>query len=232
MIYSNAAISPHIIDVEMLRYGLHQNPGDLRTRLQGAVDASDNQGYDAILMAYGLCGKSTHGLAARSTPLVIPRAHDCITLFLGSRQRYQEEFTMHPGTYYYVQDYIERSDGSNTSLSIGAETTADLDVTYASYVEKYGKDNADYLMEVMGAWRSHYNRAGLIDLGVGDATQAEQKARQDAERRGWSFERITGDLTLIRRLLFGEWEDDFLVVPAGQSVAMTYDDGVIGCAIG
>ena len=62
-------------------------------------------------MGYGLCGQATAGLIARSIPIVIPHAHDCITLFLGSRDSYQYQFVNYPGTYWYAHDYIERSDG-------------------------------------------------------------------------------------------------------------------------
>ncbi|MFV1980286.1 MAG: DUF1638 domain-containing protein [Rhodothermia bacterium] len=31
---------------------------------------------------------------------VLPRAHDCITLLMGSRTRYLEYFKAHPGTYF------------------------------------------------------------------------------------------------------------------------------------
>jgi hypothetical protein len=168
-------------------------------------------------------------LVAGDTQLVMPRAHDCITLFLGSRARYRQQFEQVPGTYWYVQDYLERDDGSGVGLAIGAETGADAEATYASYVEKYGKDNAEYLMEIMGAWQSHYQRAGLIDLGIGDASLAEKRAQADAARRGWTFERLPGDLGLVRRLLYGEWDDDFLVVPPGQTISMTYDENVLCC---
>jgi hypothetical protein len=83
---------------------------------------------------------------------------------------------------------------------------------------------------VMGAWQQHYQRAALIDMGVGDITAVEARARGDAERRGWSFERIAGDMVLIRRLLTGDWSSDFLILQPGEQVAMTYDARVIGCA--
>jgi hypothetical protein len=228
-IYLSAAQSPHTVDVEMLRYGLHQHSADLRSRLQAAIDATEGKGYDAVVLAYGLCGKSTYGLTARSLPLVLPRAHDCITIFLGSRQRYNQQFEQTPGTYWYVQDYIERDDGSGASLSIGANTAGDAEDLYATYVEKYGQDNADYLMEVMGAWQSHYTRAAFIDLGVGDGSKVEGRAQADAARRGWTFERLPGDLSLVRRLLFAEWDSDFLVVQPGQTIKMSYDDGILTC---
>ncbi len=229
MIYLGAAYSPHIVDVELLPLGLHKNPSDLRQRLQERVDVASKDGYDAILMAYGLCGRSTAGLEARQIPLVIPRAHDCITLFLGGRARYQQEQEKTPGTYWYVLDYIQRGAGSGTSLSLGSDDgmTGNIDDVYEEYVKKYGKDNADYLMEVMGEWKSHYQRAAYIDLGFGGGEEVEQKARDEAQRRGWRFERIAGDMVLIRRLLNGDWDDDFLVLHPGQKVRMAYDSQVI-----
>jgi hypothetical protein len=227
-IYLCAARSPHIIDLEILRLGLHKDPDDLRRRLQARIDAASGQECDALVMVYGLCGQSTAGLTAGDVPLVIPRAHDCITLFLGARQRYHEQFTQCPGTYWYALDYIERSDGS-TTLSLGSEADQDIRAEYDEYVAKYGEDNANYLMEVMGAWRNHYQRAAFIDMGVGDSTAVEAKARDEAARRGWTFERLAGDLILIRRLLEGDWETDFLILQPGQTIAMTYDEEVVGC---
>jgi hypothetical protein len=116
-------------------------------------------------------------------------------------------------------------------MALGANTGADIEAVYDEYVEKYGQDNADYLMEVMGAWQQHYNRAAFIDLGVGDGSRVRQQARDDADRRGWTFEQVAGDIILVRRLLEGEWDRDFLVLQPGQRLAMTYDDDVIGCAL-
>jgi hypothetical protein len=167
------------------------------------------------------------GLVTRQIPLVIPRAHDCITLFLGSRTRYGEQFRAQPGTYWYALDYVERSDGS---MGLGAEADAETQAVYDEYIAKYGKDNADYLMEVVGAWRDHYDRAAFIDMGVGDSEAIEVQTQQIADQRGWTFERMAGNLVLIRRLLEGDWDDDFLVLEPGRQVSMTYDGDVIGAA--
>jgi hypothetical protein len=149
---------------------------------------------------------------------------------LGDRQRYQFQFDHYPGTYWYTQDYLERDDGSNSSLSMGSGSDVQLETVYDEYVQKYGKDNADYLMEVMGAWQNHYRRSVYIDMGVGDGAVAAAEAQAKATRRGWSFERMNGDLILIRRLLAGDWQNDFLVLQPGQQVTMTYDEGIIGCS--
>jgi hypothetical protein len=125
---------------------------------------------------------------------------------------------------------MERSAGTGVSLGASNADSAASD-TYEKYVAKFGKDNADYLMEVMGAWQSHYQRSVFINLGVGDSAAVEAKTKEQAARRGWTFERMSGDLVLIRRLLMGDWERDFLVIEPGQEIAMTYDEEVMGCLL-
>ncbi len=232
-LYLCAARAPHIVDIVLFEKGLHDKPADLRERLQRHISTAAAAKYDYVVMGYGLCGQATAGLTAVNIPLVIPRAHDCITLFLGSRERYQEQFENHPGTYWYVQDYIERSersDGTSSALALGASSSTGLDKTYEEFVARYGRDNADYLMEVLGAWQQHYKRAAYIDMGVADGSAVEARAQAEAARRGWAFDRLAGDLVLIRRLVYGDWQDDFLVLQPGESVTMTYDADVIGCA--
>lgn len=226
-IYLCAARSPHLIDVEMNKFGLHLHPEKLRRELQAGIDRIE--GYDAILLGYGLCGQATAGLQSRSIPLVIPRAHDCITLFLGSRTRYLEQFNQTPGTYWFAQDYIERHDGSGAALSMGVGSEVSLASVYDEYVEKYGKDNADYLMEVMGTWQKNYQRAVYVDMGVGDGSAVQAQAKAEAARYGWTFERMEGDLILIRHLLEGDWGEDFLIVQPGEQVQMTCDENIL-CA--
>ncbi len=96
---------------------------------------------------------------------------------------------------------------------------------------KYGEDNAAYLMETLGAWRSHYDRAAFVEMDVAApeaAAAAEARARDDAERRGWAFAKLAGELLLVRRLIDGAWDPaDFLVLQPGERLAMSYDDAVI-----
>jgi hypothetical protein len=98
---------------------------------------------------------------------------------------------------------------------------------YEEYVQKYGKDNADYLMEVMGAWQQHYQRAVFIDMGIADSATVEHLTREEAARRGWTFERMHGDLGLIHRLLTGNWDNDFLILQPGQQICMSSDNTIL-----
>jgi len=227
-VYLCAAKSPHVVDIRLFERGLHNDPKDLRTRLQEAIDEAPANA-EAIVLGYGLCGGATAGIVARDKPVILPRAHDCITLFLGARERYQEEMQK-PATYWYVADQLERNDGYRAGiggLAIGSDTDAQVDAIRAEYVEKYGEDNADYLMEIMGGWRAHYGRAAFVSMGVGDDTASETAAHDEADRRGWAFERMEGSMVLLRRLLYGEWGDDMLTLQPGEKLAMSYDDLVV-----
>ncbi len=223
--YLCAANSPHTVDIRLLEKGLHDTPEELRCELQALIDVA-NGSYDALLLGYGLCSNSTAGLMAQDVPLVLPRAHDCITLYLGSRARYEEEFFSQPGTYYFTASYVERSDGSS-SVALGAVSDEQRRKTYQEYVDKYGRDNADYLMEVLGEWASNYSRAAFIEMNVGPSDKAECRARQEAERRGWAFDKLLGDLILIRKLVNGEWGEDFLVVEPGERIMATYESQIV-----
>ncbi len=229
--YLCAARSPHVVDVRMFARGLHADPPDLRSRLQAAIDEVP-AGYDAIVLGYGLCGGATAGIEARSIPVVLPRAHDCITLFLGARERYAEQTRDLSPTYWYVNDQLERPYGARTGstgagIGAGGDSDEELEALREEYVAKYGEDNADYLMEVMGAWRAHYRRGAFIALGVTDETATQAAAREQAERRGWAFERVEGSLVLLRRLVDGDWNEDVLVLRPGERLAMSYDDEVV-----
>ena len=229
-VYLCAARSPHVVDVRLNRRGLHDDPPNLRTILQAEIDEIAAR-YDAVVLAYGLCGGATAGLRAGAIPLVVPRAHDCITLFLGDRARYLAEFTANPGTYWYVQDYLERTDDGSAFGWVGAVSDASARATYEDHVAKYGEDNAAYLMEAMGGWRSHYDRAVFVEMGVAPpeaAATAEARARDDANRRGWQFAILAGGLLLVRGLLDGSWTPkDYLVLQPGERLAMSYDERVI-----
>jgi transposase InsO family protein len=230
-VYLCAARSPHVVDLTLLPRGLHEEPRDLRTRLQAVIDGLP-AGYDAIVLGYGLCGGATAGIEARDVPVVLPRAHDCITLFLGARERYDAEVLGRDPTYWYVADQLERPYGAqggrpDGGLGAGGDTEDEMEALHAEYVAKYGEDNADYLMEVMGAWRTHYRRGAFIELGVADEAHASAIAREQAERRGWRFETVEGSLVLLRRLFEGDWNEDILVLRPGERLAMSYDDSVV-----
>lgn len=227
--YHVAAFSSHVVDVELVRKGLHADTDALRAELQRRLDAPQEGEYDAVLLGYGLCSNSIVGLVCAHTKVVVPRAHDCITLYLGSKERYGEEFREHPGTYWYTADYVERGSDNGDRVALGASgEDQEISAVYEEYVAKYGQDNADYLMEAMGAWRQHYDRAAYIDTPEMRLPDYSGQVRELASRRGWSFERMVGSLLIIRDLIEGKWDDErFLVVAPGHTILPTYDQYIV-----
>ena len=228
-VYQQAALAPHVVDVELLEQALHDDPPARRlSRLQDQVDATDPRKFQAIVLVYGLCNLALDGLQARDLPVAVARAHDCITLYLGSRRRYDAEFSAMPGTFYYSDDYMERQARAGTNgrrLTMGVLTSMDDD--YDHLVAKFGEDNARYIVDVLGNWHSHYARAAYVETGLGKSGQFKEQAASDASRYGWRFEELEGDAELVRKLLAAEWDDDFLVLQPGQRIAVTYDSRII-----
>ena len=223
------ARSTNRIDVEFLPKGLHDvGQAGMSQRLQEVLAEVDQSGYDAILLGYGLCSNGLVGLAARSVPLVLPRAHDCITLFLGNKERYLEYFQSHPGVYYKTSGWIERGDGLAQIGQDSIQQLAGMNRTYDELVAKYGEDNARFLYEQLGEMTHNYSRLTFIEMGIEPDDRFEQQTRREAAKQGWEFEKLAGDMSLIRDLVDGRWEEErFLVVQPGCRIAASFDEGVV-----
>jgi hypothetical protein len=219
-----AALSKNIIDLHFLPKGLHDLGEEKMTaRLQAEIDQVDAQRYQAVLLGYALCNNGIRGLRS-PIPMVVPRAHDCITLLLGSKERYLEEFNGNPGTYFESTGWVERNEPAEGGIS----EQLGLHKSYEDYVREYGEDNAKYLMEVLGDGLHNYSAYAYIGAAFGDFQHYERRTEVDARARGWGYRRLAGDLGLLRRLVDGPWEEqDFLVVPTGETLGPSHDGAVI-----
>ncbi|MGA2150321.1 MAG: DUF1638 domain-containing protein [Bryobacteraceae bacterium] len=219
------AHSPHQVDVEFLPKGLHDLGGKpMAAKVQEAVDRAPASVYDAILLGYGLCGLGLDGVVPRHTRLVLPRAHDCIALLMGGRERYQAYFDANPGTYYRSTGWLERGKGLQ-QLTPG---TMGFDQSLDALVRKYGEDNGRYLYEEMTHYRSQYRKLVYIETGLEAGGKFLAEAAAEAGENGWAFERLRGDLAWLQRMVEGQWADgEFVVVEPGQRIAATYDSRVV-----
>jgi hypothetical protein len=223
------ARSPNEIDVEFLPKGLHDIGGNsMRKRLQEAIDRTDPEQYEAVLLGYALCGNGTAGLEARSLPVVLPRAHDCIALLMGSRERYQNYFEKNRGVYFRSTGWLERGeDLQQETLRIVRNKTG-AGYTRDELVLRYGEENGRYLFDELNAYQSAYRQLTYIVTGLEPDDRFERQARQEAACKGWQFERVDGNLSIFERLLACEWdEEDFLIVPPGWRVTATYGTGIL-----
>jgi hypothetical protein len=224
------ARSRHIIDVDFLPKGLHDiGSAAMSMRLQAAIDACPQTGYDAMLLWYGLCNNGLCDIRA-SVPLIVPRAHDCITLLLGSRERFARYFESNPGTFFKSPGWIERdSDPNDNPASITTKMKMSRD--YRELVEKYGEENAPYLMRTMGDWFKHYHKLAFINTGVGDIEEYRRHAREFASEKHWEYEELEGDSGLLDRMMDGNWDAaEFLIVRPGQTIKPTHGPDIIQSA--
>ncbi|MBI4661977.1 MAG: DUF1638 domain-containing protein [Verrucomicrobia bacterium] len=232
-----AAQSPHLLDLEFLTQGLHDTPCAGRVQIQSRIDAVPPGKYGAVLIGYGLCGNIIAGLRASQTPLVIPRAHDCITFFLGSRERYGQLQASRPSAYYYTSGWLEclrrRGEKAAADNAMFLPTRAGLSgqagSVFETWVQKYGEEQARYLVEVMDGWTESYTHGVLIDFDFTKTLRLREQVQEICSQRGWQFDEINGDLRLLRRWLNGEWDEkDFLVVQPQQKVVPSYDPAIVG----
>lgn len=226
----------NVIDVIFLQKGLHDMGEEkMRALIQAELDKADPDKYEAVLLGYGLCNNGVRNLKCK-IKMVIPKAHDCITLFLGSKKRYEEYFNANPGTYYKTSGWIERENTIAFEDSITAKLG--LKMTYKELVEEYGEDNAQYLIEELGGWTKNYTKMTFIDMNVigsdgsiitfGNSEQHVKLTKRKAEELGWKFENIKGDIRLIDKLLNREWNDDeFLTVPPERAIVPAHNNDIL-----
>ena len=220
--YFCAACSKNVVDIVLMEQGLHDEPDKLRREVQKALDNTcDIQGrpYDASLLGYGLCSNGIVGLSAK-IPLVAPRGHDCITLLLGSKDKYQEYFDSHRGVYWYSAGWIESGKQPSEER---------YEKMLKEYKEKYGDDNAQYLMEVEQKWIKEYDWATYIDWGFVDSDEYKNYTKRCAKFLRWNYDELKGSPVLMQKLVDGHWHDsEFLVVKPGQKISEDLtNDGII-----
>ena len=194
---------PQDVPSEILDFGLHLRPNHLKQALQVKIDEASERA-DVLLLGYGLCSMAVVGLHATTAHLVIPRVDDCIAIFLGSCKAYKEQTQKEPGTYYLTKGWIEVGDSPFSE--------------YQRLIEKYGEAKAERMIRLM---LRNYTRLGFINTGQYEIDRYRDYARKTAEKFNLRFEEIGGSPALVKKMVFGPWDDEFLVLAPGQTVQYT-----------
>jgi hypothetical protein len=183
-------------------FGLHINPKKLRETLQEAIDKVSGE-YETVILGYGLCSQALVGIQANGCRLVVPLVDDCISIFLGSRAAYMHQCSAEPGTYYLTKGWIEVGD---TPFS-----------EYARTVERFGKELAEQIYKLM---MGNYRRLALINTGQYELEKYREYTRRTAEQFGLRFEEIEGSTALIKKMVLGPWDEEFVVLEPGQTFVL------------
>jgi hypothetical protein len=190
---------PPDVNYRVLDFGLHTDPVRLRAALQKVIDEVQDRA-DVLVLGYGLCSQGVVGLKAKCT-LVVPKVDDCISIFLGSKSAYRAQSRQEPGTYYLTKGWIEAGDSPFEE--------------YKQMAEKYGKARADRIIALL---LSNYRRLALINTGQYELERYRDYARTKADSFGLRFEEIKGSDDLVRKMIEGPWDGEFVVVAPGETV--------------
>lgn len=214
--------SPHTVDPEFTPLRAHEDADRLREDIQHRIDAAGRHGgYDAILLGMGLCGNATAGLKAGSVPLVMPRAHDCCTIFLGHRNKFLEYFKEDLSSQWSSHGYMERETAYLRETETGKFLGLDKD--YQELVDQYGEENARFIWETLHP-QTHSSELIYISVPGFEHLGTFDKLKAFAQEQEKSVRLLEGDMRLVRNLLNGDWdEEEYLVVPPGKEIKAVYD---------
>jgi hypothetical protein len=94
-----------------------------------------------------------------------------------------------------------------------------FDKIQAEYIEKYGPENAEYLISMEQGWIKEYKRAVFIDWNLPGTQEAKAYTKECADYLGWEYDEIKGSDDLMKRLIEGDWgHEDFLAVQPGHTI--------------
>ncbi|MDD4278201.1 DUF1638 domain-containing protein [Candidatus Sumerlaeota bacterium] len=228
--------------VEFLKRELHETPRLLHSRLQDAIDlveadlgdegllnsavpfSTEGQVPEAIVLGYGLCSRALEGLCSRRIPLVAARAHDCVALQLGGRERYGSFFSAHPGTFWFSSGWAE-----TTMFPSHCELEAYRQVLSRKYDDA---DDVDYLMDCQTEWIGRYSHGAWINSRFSpENDRLRERVMSVCREVGWGYFSVDYCDGLLRRLLDASLDggdDDIVIARPGQTFVFTGDDDVIG----
>ncbi|SFA88347.1 Protein of unknown function [Acetitomaculum ruminis DSM 5522] len=231
-ISSLVAGSKNVIDITYIKQDFHNKPAVLKDIIQAEIDRIDEDAdchtndlkendLKAILIGYGLCSNATVGLKSKKYPLVIPKAHDCSTFFLGSKERYKEYFENCGGSYFYSQGFLDMGATNNDEKHLA--------MLREEYMEKFeDEDTVEYLISMEKDMLKNYNCATYVYWDETRLEGSREIVMDIAAKKGWDFREMKGENTLLKALIEGPWDEDkFVIVPPGSEMTPSFDEEIM-----
>ena len=196
-----AGLSPSIT---YLDYGLHMVPKKLNEAIQTELEKLSEPSL--VVFGYGLCGNGLDGIRADVHTLLIPKIDDCIGIFLGSREKYLQDFFGNPGSYYLTKGWLEAGFNPNGD--------------YMAAIEKYGEKTATWIFDQQ---YRHYKRLVFVGNGENDFNAYRPQVLEAARffsQWDMDYEEIKGTEEYIEKLVdvagdLSKIDDQFIVIHPG-----------------
>ena len=110
----------------------HNYPQKLSRLIQNEIDIS--KGVDKIIVLYGICGGALLSICSRDIPVVVVKVHDCMSILLGSKQKY-EQLTNNNKSIRWSCYSLKQENYTNDNLH--------------DWEEKYDQETIEYLKSVL-----------------------------------------------------------------------------------
>jgi hypothetical protein len=222
------------LDIVFLEQHLHDTPDRMREKLQEEIDKIDDSRYDKIILGYGLCSNGVVGLKSDKHEIIIPKVDDCISLFLGSKEKYIEQFTKDPATYYLCKGWIEYGSDPYRGYLVNTNQEHKIPQGWIRNRERYGRKGMDEETSkfLIAQMMRNYNRVLLIDND--DLEEIHRKYAQDMVDflsnlldKKIELVEIKASPELLEKLYCNKWngnsnekdKNDFVIIPKGKKVS-------------
>lgn len=176
----------------------HLYPKKLKVELQNIIDRST--GYNRIILAFGLCGGASNGLKVNDSTLIIPKVHDCISIFLCNGTKCVCDFKKEKGTFYLSSGWMI------TEKSILSD--------HKKILEKYGEKKAFSILKRM---YDEYKKVLFIKTGSSAEDEVIVQSKEIAKLLDVKHEIIKGKTDFIEKIVKGPWDDkNFIKIAPGE----------------
>lgn len=180
--------------------GLHEKPAKLNSAIQETIDRISN--VDFVLLGYALCGNGLLGLMSKQATLVLPQYHDCLAMLLGSDDRYRAHLGG-LGALFLTRGWMKHFNPKQKF--------------YEVLVPRLGNEKA---LQFSKRVLENYKRFALIETDAYEQEAVFREMEEQAKFFNLQTHRIQGTLDILRKLVNGQWDEKFQVVPPGREVKL------------
>ena len=186
-----------VYNIRWMPESLHTFPQKMTGEIQSVIDEETDRPF--IMLTYGNCGNGLVGICAREVPVIMPRYADCISMLLSERDDLDK---LRTNTFFLTRGWM---DGEYS-----------IEKEYDGLVEKKGQKRADKIINML---YEHYDNLMLIDTGCYDMDAQAERLETVAKKVHMKPCTSKGTISIWERLLTQDWDDDFIRLEPGDTVA-------------
>jgi hypothetical protein len=189
------------VHLHFLPQNLHRAPHKMKEMIQKAIDEKSSVS-ERIVLGYGLCSNGIVGVKAPQQGLYVPKVHDCIAFYLGSREKYNKIFRQHPGTYHLTKSWIDNEKDP-------------LGLMENEYTRRVGEEMAKEAIETE---IKNYEYISFINNELANSDKYRQRAKKNAEVFHKKYIEYKGTDSFFKKILFGPYDKDFIYIEPNKTI--------------